>query len=242
MIYAGISPRDKWGRFFALVVRTRSYCPDTGSLWNNFNYSVLRPSNLPLSPKFIFQGNHGHWENNDFRIALESDGFTMQFPDNSRTASITRPHVLKYRVTAGRVRRIGPIAVDAFGFVEEWLTVDWSEASRWSNPGIRALHVWHKRLHSPGAAADLFGDIPFRQYCSPDRKQIQISFPQRYPVSGPRPGDVFFQLQEIGSNQFQMINIGTQPLPNCTEPEAGPDEAAAVLPSSANRRPAKLVP
>jgi hypothetical protein len=150
LLYAGISPRDDRGRFFAFIVRTRSYCPESGSVWNSINYHVLRRGLDPESPQVVLSAEHEYHEEQDFRVLLGRDSVTMDFPG----------HVLKYAISDSTALQIEPIALTAEGFVEEWIALPWWSASDWSNPkNGTSLGDWHAQLHEKD------GGQPFSVTC-----------------------------------------------------------------------------
>jgi hypothetical protein len=244
VLYAGISPRDEEGQIYAFIVRTRSYCPSSGGVMNRINYHVLRPSGDPDSEHVVLSGEHGYREEGDFRIELTKDAITMDFPDRSITASIWRTHILKYSIGRNSARRIEPVAVNAAGFVEEWITSPWSLAAEWSEmPDRSALRKWHERLG--GGKLDrpkVFGDIAFRQTCSRDRKLMQITFPSGYPADGPKNGDVFFLVREVAPHQYRLVSVASQPAPGCGRSEPDESQGEHLLPESMNRRTVRVAP
>ncbi len=177
LLYADVSPRDDNGQFYVFIARTRSYCPSSGSVWNNINYHVLRPGADPESPRVILSAEHEYREDNDCRIVLEKDALTMDFPASSITLTTARTYILSYAIGENGARRIEPLAASAEGFVEEWVASPWSFASKWSEPARRrSLRTWHERLDAGKRGRyDLLGDSVFRQVCSVDHELIQIS-------------------------------------------------------------------
>ncbi len=243
LVYAGISPRDGKGQFYAFIVRTRSYCPAGASSWNSINYQALRPTVSPETPKVVLAGEHGYREEGDLRVELTKEAATLEFWHRSTTNSMGRVFVLKYAIEDDTARRIEPVAVDAEGFVEEWLASPWSMAVKWSEgTNQRALLDWHQRLGSGKPFdADMMADYPFWQSCSPDGKLSQISFPKNHDGDGPKEGDVFFLVREIGERRFRIVNVATKSAAECGPAKAYVSHGEHLLPEWMNRRKDRIV-
>jgi hypothetical protein len=219
LLYAGISPSDDKGSVYGIVVRTRSYCPGSGG-GNYLNYFVLRPGADPESYQLLLSGEHSYRDDGDFRILLERNAFTLDFTDWSITPSFSRTHILKYAIHQDNVRRIGPVAVNPEGFIEEWMSSPWSLARDWSDPAQSfALGDWHEKLKmETGGKSDLLGSEAFRQTCSPEQKLTQISFPRGFPTTGPKSGDIFFVVRETDLHAYRLVNISRESALGCSEP------------------------
>jgi hypothetical protein len=149
---------------------------------------------------------------------------------------------LKYAISDSTALQIEPIALTAEGFVEEWIALPWWSASDWSNPkNGTSLGDWHAQLHGKDGGQPFFGDLPFRQTCSPDRKLIQISFPADYPPTGPKSEDILFLVREVGPHLFRMVNIGRSSADGCSKPVADETQGERLLPESMNRAKDVLV-
>jgi hypothetical protein len=229
ILYAGVSPRDEQGQYYLLVVRTRSYCPMSGSDWNNINYHILRPGTEALSPKSLLSGEHGFHAEEQFRVRLGPKMFTMEFPDASLSPIIlVRTLLLNYAVSGDEAHRIEPVAANPEHFVEEWLSRPWDEAREWSDQAkLTELHQVHDKRPS-------LGDLPLIQYCSGDRKLMQISFPVE-DDPGPGSKDERFTVQEMGANLYRMVEVSTRQLPGCSAPEPAEKLQQYLLPASLNQ-------
>jgi len=241
LLYVDVSQRDENGQFYIFLVRTRSYCPESGSRWNTIDYKVLRPTANPESPRELLDAQHSYAEDEDCRIVLQKGSLMMDFPDWGNPSTITRTHILTYAIRENDAQRTDPVAVSAEGFVEEWMASPWSFASEWTEPAQRAsLESWHERLDTEkGGWPRELSDEPLRQSCSPDGKFVQISYPGGWP---PEPAKAFFLVREIGPHQFRLVKITKESVQGCSEPE--PDETAGdhILPESLNRRHTPTIP
>jgi hypothetical protein len=226
------------------VVRTRSYCPGSGSVLNNINYHVLRPTADPESPRVVLSAEHSYREDRDCRILLQKDSLMMDFPDWSGEGLNVPTCILTYAITKDGARRVEPVAVDPNGFVEQWMMSPWSSASEWTEASSRASwETWHERLDfEKGGHPSVLGDLAFRQICSTDGKLVQITYPADYPTDGPRPGDLFFLVREIGPHQYRLVRIARQSAPGCSKPMPDETQGERLLPASMNRRAERLVP
>jgi len=230
ILYSGVSPRDSNGQYYVLVVRTRSYCPLSGSVWNGVNYHVLRPGRNPASPLLLLSEEHGYHEQQDFRVELKATDFTLDFPGGSESATPIR--IFRYSVLAQRVQRIDPVAANPGVFVGEWLTVPWAEAARWSNPdGLDGLRNWHEKLKDK---ISFMIQRPFVQYCSQDRKLMEVSFSDD--PEGPGENDPLFVVREIRPGVWRVMNVTTKSLAGCSDLQPLPEETRfRRLPESLNR-------
>ena len=231
LLYSGVSPRDSRGQYYVLVVRTRSYCPLSGSTWNNVNYHVLRPGVEPASPVVLLSENHGYHADEDFRAELKVANFTLDFPGGSESAGYIR--IFKYSVLGNRVRRVEPYAVNPVEFIGEWLTVPWAEAAEWSDPaGLESLRNWHDNLK--GKFNFFVLGTPFVQYCSAGHKLMQVGFPEDFDPSG--TNSPLFVVRELRVGVWRVMNVAVRSLDGCTELRPLPAEAPfRLLPETLTR-------
>src|SRR6202022_4164980 len=122
--------------------------------------------------------------------------------------------------------------------VEEWMASPWSSARDWSEPTQRSsLQIWHERLDTKsGGRPKGLGDQAFRQICGPDHDLIQIAFPAEYPPRGPKTGNIFFLVRELGPHLYRLLNITKKSASDCSDPEADDSQGEHLLPESMNRR------
>jgi hypothetical protein len=205
---------------------------------------VLRPAADPESPRVLLAEKHGYLENEDWRILLRPRSLTMDFPDWSAIAASDRTEILTYDVGADVARRIEPVGANVEGFVEEWMASPWSSAREWTAPESRStLRAWHEQLDTEKSVrSGNLGDEAFRQFCSADRKLVQITYPAEYPTDGPKPGDLFFLVREVGPHRYRLVRISKKSAPGCSKPRPDESEGEHLLPASMNRRADKLVP
>jgi hypothetical protein len=59
--------------------------------------------------------------------------------------ALIRDRTAKYEVKGDHVRRLPPFASKPEGFLDEWLSMPWEEASQWIEPPASAeLQKWHE--------------------------------------------------------------------------------------------------
>jgi hypothetical protein len=73
-------------------------------------------------------------------LQVESDVVALNYKSGFNTEPLIREGVARYRVQAGRVIRLSPIAKSFGGFIDEWLKMDDTEAARWASPQASMLH------------------------------------------------------------------------------------------------------
>jgi hypothetical protein len=80
----------------------------------------------------------------------QSNGFSLKFRGEYSLDGgiLTRDHILSYRVDGNQVARVDPPALTAEDFLDEWVSMPWHDAARWSDPSnLSDLRAWHSFLH-----------------------------------------------------------------------------------------------
>lgn len=76
----------------------------------------------------------------DITVGVENDTVTFNYTTASGDDYLTRPGIARYRVQNGHPIRLAPIAASLEGFINEWLTMNDSEAARWSTSQASVHH------------------------------------------------------------------------------------------------------
>lgn len=201
----GVSPPDKKGGFFVVAASINPWC---SSSWQGIRYRVYRLGSDPLRPVPFFDENAGIFEW-DYELTVEADRFRVTFPGSQSldTGILVRDYVRAYRVTGTRTERIGPLAKEPQGFIDEWIGQPWEVAERWADPSHRSqLRAWHDRLkeRSEGPYTE-FGSL---QDCGPSRSQIWLDIdPDPRPNTLPR--ELYFVVQRRGDDfRMEKIDVG----------------------------------
>jgi hypothetical protein len=126
--------------------------------------------------------------------------------------------VRHYEVRASTVRQVDPIATTPRDFVEEWLSLPWTQsAARSESP---ALKEWYVKLHRE----DGMGDFPEpAAHCtSPDLWQIATHLHESPAM--------YYLIRWQQLYHFTMIGVSDHPYPDCTERDPKGDEHPVLFP------------
>jgi hypothetical protein len=116
-------------------------------------------------------------------------------------------------VYQGYVKRIDPVALRPMDFVDEWLTTDWKEASRWIDSS-GDLSVF-ERAHQKGPSE--YDDTGKR--CRGNRSLWQVSL----------EGGRYFQVKWAPPYVFRLVAVSTRPFRGCDVADPLADDENATL-------------
>jgi hypothetical protein len=198
----GVSPPDKRGDFFVVAASINPWC---SSSWQAIRYRAYRLGGDPLSPVPFFDEAEGihEW---DYNLTVEADRFRLTFPgsQNLDTSILVRDYIRAYRVTGTRAERIGPLAKEPQGFIDEWIAQPWEIAKRWTlHPERPAMKAWHDRLKEK--TRDLSTSFDSLEACSPNRSQATLGLDPD-PKSPSLPRELYFTVRSVGDD-FRMERI-----------------------------------
>jgi hypothetical protein len=216
-----VSPPDEQGNWFIVTANVNPWCT---SNWQQLRYKVLRPEletgkiNELLDEKTtVYLG-----VDVPYRIKIQPHGFEISnVASNSLDAAmLTRVHIQRYRVTNDAVERIPPLAVTPEDFLDEWLNLNWAEASQWvrgANPS--SVESWHTRL-ARGGGRDFYTEIEFAQPCASSdnssRWQVGLSLEggSDKPLPDDLPDELYFTIVQH-EDSFFMESLATERPPGC---------------------------
>jgi hypothetical protein len=132
---------------------------------------------------------------------------TFQGSQSLDASILVRDYIRAFRVTGTKAERIGPLAKEPRGFIDEWISQPWEIAERWSDPSHRVqLKAWHDRLkeRSEGPYTE-FGSL---QQCSPSRSQIWLDIdPDTHLPT--LPSELYFIVQSREDDfRMEKIDVG----------------------------------
>ena len=183
---------------------------------------LLAPGPDPDAPRILWHVNR-EYSRDSFAPTLKATGNTFELRLNRSSmdvASYERRAIYRYAVGEdGHVHRVEPIAVNARGFVEEWLDAPWSESRDFADErGVAELGKLHQdfnppaKLNDTGFVKHTYG--PVRGCSSRGTFQVEIDAMQEETVPG-KPGGKFsslpsryFRLREDG-NGYVMVSVST---------------------------------
>jgi hypothetical protein len=137
-----LSPPEPGGGFFLATASINAWCT---SNWQSMRLEVLRPGPSPSAPRVLLDERQTVFGQDYTLRILDRDVVSLLFQGNQRLdlGIMVRDHVLRYKVAGDDVERIPPLAGKPEDFLDEWLDLPWSQAQRWSAPG---LEDWHDQL------------------------------------------------------------------------------------------------
>lgn len=197
------------------------------SRFSGFAIDVLAPSSDPSLPKILWHTQRGY-SRGDFSPTLRSSRDTFELRVNESALdgdSFERRVIYQYRLDEHQgVRRIEPIALNARGFVEEWLSAPWPESKGFSAPGAAsALHIIHDQfaqhpLSDSEFVTNSYG--PVRACDAPGGFQVEIRSTLEKIVPGKPGGESrplptrYFHLREV-KDGYLVVSAPSEPDPGC---------------------------
>jgi hypothetical protein len=220
-------------RWRAVVAHGTPWC---SSRFSVFGLAVLAPAEN-ADARVVWQTERGfsrldyearlRGSGNEFELRLHAD--EMEF---DRYNSFERLVVYRYRVQGDAVTRLEPVAGNARGFVEEWLSMPWDEAlAQLDSGGENDIKPVHDRFdqdradRSENAPEWLSGSV---QACTAQgRFQVAMREERKHYVPG-KPGDLatrvvdsqrryYSQLRE--DSGYRLIRVTSAPDPACGGPD-----------------------
>jgi len=123
-----------------------------------------------------------------------------------------------YEVRADTVKQVDPIATTPRDFVEEWLSLPWTQsASRSESAGLKE---WYSKVHRDDGA----GDFPDPAVHCTDPALWEIS---THLHESP---EIYYLVRWQPPYQFVMGGVSDHPYPNCTERDPKGDEHPVLFP------------
>jgi hypothetical protein len=182
--------------------------------WSSISYYVYRlPSRLDSAAVPVFSGNHSvNLRFSAPQYSLTHDDLWIDLRDRSFDFTMTRLHIVRYKIGRDGGRRIDPVALLPQDFVEEWLTRPWTEMAARSVFGRRQkLEQWHQTFHSDS----LSGAQMFVRQCGrlPGRYQVAIEL---------NSSPVYFVVQEFSEFAFAVEDVSRTRQPGCIREWPGP--------------------
>ena len=219
------TPRSPWR---LVTVHGRPWCI---SRFNGFAIDVLEPTSDPDHPRIIWHTERGY-SRGDGPATLKASGSIFEFRINADAmqfdsgSAFERRVIYRYRVTGNRVERIEPIALNARGFVEEWLSMSWHEAAaQTTDSASTALRTLHQNFEQQQAGTGntfiqpSYGPV---LACKPSREyQVEMKAERDTIVPGKAGGDstplpsTYYRVRDTG-NGYQLLSASSNADPQCS--------------------------
>jgi len=215
-----------------VVAHGKPWCT---SRFSGFGIDVLTLKDDSTSPELIWHTDSGY-SRSDFTPTLKSSGDTFELRVHADEMSFDiensfeRTVIYRYRVSdTNDVTRIQPIATNGRGFVEEWLSMPWSEAKDQTVPAnaekVRPIHQLYESSYTKSTNSYIAWTSGPVQSCSAPRRfqvaftaQLNKSVPGRPGVEKDEPVPYFFQIKQI-ANGYELESASESPDPTCTSPD-----------------------
>ena len=154
-------------RFFVVAAHMNPWC---SSVWQMLGIDAFTIEPLSKTARRLLKEETSICIENEWKLKVQDNGFAIEYtaeqgfqPGNRRT------HVLTYEIGEKAATRVAPIALTPEDFVDEWRTLPWAEAKRWSS---NQLERWHTILKGVK-----FDDIPVVQPCATKNREWQVAVP-----------------------------------------------------------------
>ncbi len=213
------------GKPVLLVVHGTPWCTSTmsGFAMDTFAVDPTRNVSTPF-----WHGEHGYRRADDvppfaFSLKTTHDGFEIRASVNDWTNAIARVGVMRYRVTAASVERTLPIAMNSRETVEEWLSMQRSEAEHFTDAPQGSLtwkmfdtFTYEGKTAKAETPSMVYGPV---RSCTdaPTHFQVEVDstiFKAGKPggVAGPR---YYVQMRETGTG-YMLHDTLADPAAECT--------------------------
>lgn len=218
-----VSPPDARGSFFVVAADVNPWCT---SSWQVMKYRVMRVGADAYSPRVVLKGDDSIYLGADlegFRLTADADTFTLRYDSNQSLdpGRLIRPHVLKFKVEGDRAERVAPVALKPEDFADEWLTMKWDEAARWSDPSrLSELKKWHAELND-GDEAFHGSEILFARPCGGAAGEWQVGVELYADPGEARPPKRYFTVARV-RGAFVMRGVSDAPARGCAGARPAP--------------------
>jgi hypothetical protein len=214
--------------------------PWCASRFSGFAIDVLEPTADLAHPRTVWHTDRGYSRGGDAGETLKASGNIFEFRINADAmefdagTAFERRVIYRYRVIDDRVERIEPIALNARGFVEEWLSMPWSEAAAQTidptSPSLQAVHNAFE--NNRASTGNTFVQTSYGPVlaCKPLREfQVQLKAERETMVPNKPGGDsapmpsTFYQVRDTG-NGYKLLSASAAADPHCTGPNLMHDQ------------------
>ena len=210
-----VSPSDAEGKWFAALVTV--YPKAAGAAWFTPRIRIVRPAADPFAPTTLLDNDkESLYAQGKFNLAVASDNVALRFEAGDYwNAGFTRRKTLVYHVGADGAARLGPLAPNAAGFVQEWLNLSAADAARWCASDPAAAEAWRAKLGVPGVYANLVKD----EGCGGRRTLVEVSVDASgadldAAARGALGHGLFFLVEKSGDD-FRMLQVGRERPADC---------------------------
>lgn len=236
------SSSDSEPKWQLVVAHGRPWC---SSRMSGFEADLITPGSSPPSPHVAWHIEREYSRGGDFEPRIRSVGKIFEFRINADCMEMDsancfeRRVIYRYQVDGDdHVSRIGPMGLNARGFVHEWLRAPWEESQNLAIDEARAeLQKVHQEFVAPAKfdsskyVSHSYG--PVRACATPGVFQVQINSTLETEVPGKPDGESkplpshYFHVRE-GKDGYVMVSAPTEPDPSCTGADLMPQSDGAI--------------
>ena len=222
----------------AVVAHGTPWCTSRHS---SLGLAVLGPSPTSADGHLAWHKERSY-SRDDFEPRLTASRDTFEFRINRDAMEFDetgyeRTVIYHYRVSPAGLTRIEPIALNARGFIEEWLSMPADEArEQQQDPESEPLQRTHRRAQQlSGRDYTSWSAGPVRACTAPNRFQVAFDSQLQHFVEGKpggSPGPLahhFFELQQAPAG-YELLSVSAQPDPTCSGPDLMHKPAAIAKP------------
>lgn len=141
-----LSPPDTKGGWFLAIAHVPPSCRETSA---RLRYKILRPGRSADEPRILFDRREAIDQKFDppFDLRAETDWFALTRGKQRKLDGEQGVSIARYEVNGEQIKRIHPLALNPEDFLDEWVQLNWDDASRWSNSSLQPdLQAWHSKL------------------------------------------------------------------------------------------------
>ena len=156
------SPPDPHGNWFLAIAHTPPACGPTPA---SLRYKILRPGPSPDQPQVVFDRREpvDPKFHPPFRLQVDEGWFALTRGKERKLDGEPGVSIERYQISGDQISRLQPLALKPEDFLDEWVSLGWDEAARWSAQSADAdLQKWHSRIN---ALANDSTEIEFVQPC-----------------------------------------------------------------------------
>jgi hypothetical protein len=196
-----------------------------------FDIDLLAPGADADAPPVLWHTKRFYSRGN-FEPTLKATGNIFELRVNADETlfdmenSFERRVIYRYQVTENGVKRTGPVANHARGFVEEWISAPWEESRNLTaTDAVSDLMRVYEELNfdrnSNNKQYLSYSAGPVRACAAPGVFQVEMNSSREITVPGKPEGeskllpDHYFHVRE-GKNGYTMLSAPTTPDPACT--------------------------
>lgn len=212
----GVSPPARDGSFFVVAADVNPWCT---SNWQRLRWRAYRLGGDPLRPQPFFEGESGIYLGTEsgFELEVAEDGFRLAFTGRQDLDAglLIRDMIQAFQVSGTEVKRVPPLAAEPRGFLDEWISLPWSDARRWTSRRVNAAEIWHGRLQE--RLRGLYSFFESFEVCGKDGSRWQIGLEiEPDPALHPLPIRLFFTVSQE-KDDFRIERIDVRPLEGCVD-------------------------